>query len=225
MSEAMSLGLVLLALASNLIANQTIGGAHLVAGLALVALLALIAIASRLTAAELGLARPTWVRGVQWGGTAAVLVAAGYATAAVIPSLSDAVSEPTPTSWAAVLRAVLIVVPVGTVIPEELAFRGVLWGLLKRRRSELTATWVSSGLFGLWHVLPSLGGGAANGVVVGIVGDGAGGVAVRVVGTVLFTAAAGVVFCWLRARSDSLLAPMLLHWAVNGFGVVFASLD
>jgi hypothetical protein len=27
-----------------------------------------------------------------------------------------------------------------------------------------------------------------------------------------------VLFCVLRARSNSLLAPLLLHWAVNGFG-------
>ncbi len=44
------------------------------------------------------------------------------------------------------------------------------------------------------------------------------------VGTILFTAAAGVLFCELRVRSDSLLAPMLAHWAVNGLGVIFLQL-
>jgi membrane protease YdiL (CAAX protease family) len=33
-----------------------------------------------------------------------------------------------------------------------------------------------------------------------------------------------VLFCELRARSDSLLAPMLAHWAVNGLGEVFVQL-
>ena len=39
-------------------------------------------------------------------------------------------------------------------------------------------------------------------------------------GTVLFTAASGVVFCELRRRSGSLLAPAGLHWAVNGLSVL-----
>jgi membrane protease YdiL (CAAX protease family) len=46
------------------------------------------------------------------------------------------------------------------------------------------------------------------------------GAALAVAATVLFTAAAGVLFCELRRRSGSLLAPMGLHWAVNAFGYV-----
>ncbi len=39
-------------------------------------------------------------------------------------------------------------------------------------------------------------------------------------GTVLFTGLAGVVFCELRRRSGSLLASAGLHWATNGLGVL-----
>jgi CAAX protease family protein len=84
----------------------------------------------------------------------------------------------------------------------------------------LAATLVSSGLFGLWHVLAALGGGAVNTAIAGLVGGGAAGTAARVVVTVLFTSAAGVVLCWLRLRSGSLLAPILAHWTVNGLGVI-----
>ena len=66
--------------------------------------------------------------------------------------------------------------------------------------------------------MPALGGGSANESVTGVLGGGPGGTVLLVVGTVLFTGLAGVVFCVLRVRSGSLLAPMLLHWAVNGFG-------
>ena len=118
----------------------------------------------------------------------------------------------------------LVVIPLGTVIPEEFAFRGVLWGLLRRRSGRWTATVVSSVLFGFWHVAPALAGGAANQAVDEAVGGGPLGVLVRVAGTVLFTAAAGVVFCELRVRSGSLLAPMLAHWSVNGLGVIFVYL-
>ena len=49
------------------------------------------------------------------------------------------------------------------------------------------------------------------------------GQAISVLGTVLFTSLAGVVFCELRRRSGSLLAPAGLHWAVNGLAVLAAA--
>jgi uncharacterized protein len=45
-----------------------------------------------------------------------------------------------------------------------------------------------------------------------------------VVVTVLFTSLAGIVLCWLRLRSGSLLVPMLAHWTVNGLGAIVALL-
>jgi membrane protease YdiL (CAAX protease family) len=45
-----------------------------------------------------------------------------------------------------------------------------------------------------------------------------------VVGTVAFTALAGVAFSHLRRRSDSVLASAGLHWATNGLGVLFGVL-
>jgi membrane protease YdiL (CAAX protease family) len=106
------------------------------------------------------------------------------------------------------------------VLLEEVAFRGVLWGLLRRARGTVTATVASSLLFGLWHVLPSLGLASANAAVGGVVGSGRPAQAVTVLATMAFTAAAGVVFCELRRRSGSLLAPAGLHWAVNGLSVL-----
>jgi membrane protease YdiL (CAAX protease family) len=111
-------------------------------------------------------------------------------------------------------------IPLGTVLPEELAFRGLLLALLGRRYGVAAGTLLSSGLFGLWHVVASLGGGAANAAMVGVVGGDAAGTMVRVVVTVGFTSLAGVGFCWLRLRSGSLLAPILAHWTVNGLGVI-----
>src|SRR4029450_13456394 len=106
------------------------------------------------------------------------------------------------------------------VVPEELAFRGVLLALLGRRHGVGVATVASSALFGLWHVAASLGGGAANATIAGAGGADAPGTTLRVMVTVLFTSLAGVVLCWLRLRSGSLLAPALAHWTVNGVGVL-----
>ena len=177
---------------------------------------------------------PTWgigsgsgsrymVSGIAVGGGCAALVAVGYGVAFWIPSTRDVVAGSSDGSWPQTLLSVFVVIPLGTVVPEEFAFRGVLWGLLRRRSGRWAATLVSSALFGLWHVAPALAGGPANEAVSGVIGGGAIGVILRVGGTVLFTGAAGVLLCELRARSDSLLAPMFMHWAVNGLGEIFVN--
>jgi len=119
---------------------------------------------------------------------------------------------------------VLVGLPLLTVIPEELAFRGVTWALLRRAAGTRAATLGSSVLFGLWHVLAALGGGPANETAAGALGEGPAGVAARVAGTVLVTFLAGLLLCGLRAVSGRLLAPIGAHWAVNGAGIVLVHL-
>ena len=86
------------------------------------------------------------------------------------------------------------------------------------------ATGVSAALFGLWHVLPALDVTRTNTAI-----RGRGRLAERrrvlvtVLGTVVFTALAGVVFAELRRRSGSVVAPLGLHWATNGLAVVAAA--
>jgi membrane protease YdiL (CAAX protease family) len=46
---------------------------------------------------------------------------------------------------------------------------------------------------------------------------------VTVLATVAFTTVAGLLFAELRRRSGSLLAPIGLHWATNGMGVLAAA--
>ena len=103
-----------------------------------------------------------------------------------------------------------MLIPIGTVLLEEVAFRGVLWGLLWRLGGTVVATAVSSALFGLWHILPSfLRAAVAKDlkVIGSAVGQGRSAQVIAVLGTVLFTAGSGVVFCELRRRSGSILAP------------------
>jgi uncharacterized protein len=220
LSTATALGLVLVVLAGNLVANEA-ADAHVAPGLVLVACLTAISWAARLTPSDLGLSRTTWTRGLRWGAAGAVVVAVSYVVVWALSRVRGAVPEPWESTWPATLVAALVLVPFGTVLPEELAFRGVLWTLLTRARGELVATLVSSALFGLWHVLPALGGGPLNHALKSAVGPGTMGIAVVVIGTMVFTAIAGTLLCELRRRSDSLLAPILLHWAVNGLGTIF----
>jgi uncharacterized protein len=219
-----AVGLVLVALAAGLAADRVVGGAHLAVGLVLAACLLAVARACGLTAADLGLARSAWPAGLRWGAAAAALVGAAYALAYLVAPVREVLPEDQSDTGRATLWAVLVVIPLGTVVPEELAFRGLLLAQLGRRRGVLAATLLSSGLFGLWHVLPSLGGGAANAAMTDVVGGDAAGTALRVAVTVASTSVAGVVLCWLRLRSGSLLAPILAHWTVNGLGVIVAAL-
>ena len=207
-------------LLTSLVANRLVPPAHLVIGLVSVAVLAVVARAAALTPAELGLVR--WRSGLRWGGASAAAVVLGYAVALGVAR--DALARSADPGWPAALAGALVIVPLGTVLAEELAFRGVLWALFRRRYGERSATVLSSVLFGLWHVLPALGGGPANEVAAGALGGGPAGTVARVLGPVLVTTVGGAVFCWLRVRSGSLLAPVLLHWALNGLGLLAVQL-
>jgi uncharacterized protein len=194
-----------------------------VAGPLIALLLLLLARWAGLSWAQLGLGTGTLVAGLIWGGVAVGLVAGAYAVGLAVPvsrRLFLDARHRVGASQAA--RRALLVVPLGVVVLEEVAFRGVVWGLVEVEHGTAWATAVSSVLFGLWHVLPALDGARAS------TGPGEpvppGGVLVRqVLGTVLFTTVAGLVFALLRDRSGSLLAPFLLHWATNGLGILAAA--
>ena len=220
-----AVGLVVLALAAAKVVDRAVPGVHVAVGLGLVGCLVVIARTQGLTAADLGLARSSWATGLRWGAAAAVLVGAAYALASVIGPVGEALPDGAGGGLGrTALWTVLVVIPLGTVLPEELAFRGLLLSLLGRRYGLVAGTLLSSGLFGLWHVVASLGGGTANATMTSVVGADAAGTVLRVIVTVVFTSLAGVVLCGLRLRSDSLIAPVLAHWTVNGLGVIVAVL-
>ncbi|MFJ3759519.1 CPBP family intramembrane glutamic endopeptidase [Streptomyces sp. NPDC090080] len=170
--------------------------------------------------AELGLGRNTLADGLRWAVALTGIVAAVYLCGALLPvtrglfadQRTDALSGPQ-----AAFKA-LVAVPVGTVLLEEIAFRGVLFALLRRLRTATTAAVLSSVLFGLWHILPSLDLDEDKPTLGAVFGHSVTGAVLVDVGAVLFTAVAGCLLCWLRDRSGSLLAPMALHWAVNALG-------
>jgi uncharacterized protein len=173
---------------------------------------------------ELGLGQGTWRRGLLWALVAIGAVAVVFAVGALLPLTRSAFRDTRyDFGWGHALLTAFALIPLGTVVFEEVAFRGVLWGLLRRRHGTWVATSVSSVLFGLWHVLPSLGLAASDQALGSTVGRGTSGQTVSVLGTVLFTGLAGVVFWERRRHSGSLLAPAGLHWATNGLGVLVAA--
>jgi uncharacterized protein len=169
----------------------------------------------------LGLGRESLEPGLRWAGALVAAVLLGYLVAVALPATRQAFADTRATSLsgAALLGHLLVRVPLGTALLEEVAFRGVVYAMVERRRGVRAAVVGSSLLFGLWHVLPSLGLRRANAAVADVLGSGPAG---AVVAAVAATTLAGVVFCELRRRSGGLVAPFALHWALNALGLLVA---
>lgn len=147
-----------------------------------------------------------------------------YLVAAVVPATREAFGDERVaelTTAEVILRA-LVKVPLGTVLLEEVAFRGVLLAMLWRRIGIWPAIIGSSIVFGFWHVLPSLGLATSNDALGAAVGTSSSGQLLGVMFAVATTFIAGLVFCELRRRFGHLIVPMALHWATNGLGYLFA---
>src|SRR3954447_22426931 len=176
-----------------------------------------------LTWAQLGLGRDRLLAGTRWGLAAIGLVESVCVIGVLLPLTRPAFQDVRyhlPLGEA--LRSAFVVIPLGTVVLEELAFRSVLWGMFSRHLRPWQVLVGTSVVFGFWHVLPALHVGATNRGVSEAVG-GAGSAAV-VVGTVALTAVGGLVFGELRRRSGSVVASAGAHWATNALGVLFGLL-
>ena len=175
--------------------------------------------------AHMGMSRATVGRGLRMGlGLSAVIVGA-YGAALALPLTRDLfVDNPSELSGPALAYKVLVEIPLGTVLLEEIAFRGVLPAMLRdrvrpSRRAGFTADSIAAGLFGLWHILPASDVSGANSIFRDTLPGATGHVAV-VLGNVLATAVAGMGLSWMRNHSDSVVAPAAVHTTVNGVGSV-----
>jgi membrane protease YdiL (CAAX protease family) len=176
-----------------------------------------------LTWAELGLGRARMVPGLCWGLGAVGVVSAVYVLGVLLPLTRPTFQDTRyHLSVGDALFTALVVIPLGTVVLEEIGFRSVLWGALARHCTPRQVLVTTSVLFGFWHVLPSLRLGSTNPGVSAALG--AGGTVLVVAATVVFTAIGGLVFGELRRRSDSVLASVGAHWATNALGVLFGLL-
>lgn len=213
---------LVLLVAVNLIIGFGPAGIGLIAGPAVAVVLVGLARRMGLTWHDLGMSRHTWRRGAVYGGIALLVVGAVYAIGALLPLTSAMFLDVRyDIAIGSALFVALVIIPVKTVLLEEIAFRGVLFGLFKHRFGMAWAAGVSSVLFGLWHILPALGLDKQNKALDAATDPGS--QLLVVAGVVAFTAVAGLVFAELRRRSGSVLASAGLHWATNGLGVLLSS--
>jgi membrane protease YdiL (CAAX protease family) len=195
-----------------------LGGVWL--GLAGAAGLLALARAFGLTWAQLGLGADRLRRGWPWAVAMVGVVGAVYLLALALPDTRAAFLDPRYRMGVdQALLTAFVLIPLRTVLLEEVAFRSVLWGMLRRHMGGVGVLVVSSVLFGLWHVLPALDLAAGRGLAVDPGRRLLSSVLV-VAGTVAVTGLGGVVAGELRRRSGSLLASAGMHWATNGLGVL-----
>ncbi len=164
---------------------------------------------------ELGLARAHLGAGFRVGALAALAVAAVIVVLVAIPGSRGYFDDKNVAAASTAERVFepLVGIPLGTVVFEEIIFRGVLLGALLRWGTRRRAVIVTSVVFGFWHLPPAL-------------TDAHGKTAIEaagvILGTIAVTTAAGVLFALLRLRSGSLLAPIMAHIATNSFAYVGA---
>ena len=218
-------GVVVAALVTVNIAEHVLSGGLWLGPVAAAALL-VFARWSGLSWSQLGLHRDRLRSGLVWGLGAVVLVAAVYLVGVLVPLTRTAFLDARYHLGApGALLSAFVVIPLSTILLEEVAFRSVLWGMLARHATKWRVLLTSSALFGLWHILPSLHLATSNqGVANAMRGAGPAAGVLVVVGIVAFTAAGGVVAGELRRRSGSLLASAGMHWATNSLGVLFGLL-
>jgi membrane protease YdiL (CAAX protease family) len=112
----------------------------------------------------------------------------------------------------------LIILPLKTVLFEELVFRGIIPAIFDKLRGVKFAIVGSAILFGLWHLATGLG---LNGdlksnniVLPGFV---------ILAFIFMVTSVAGLILGYLRYKSDSLLTPIIIHWFINASALILAA--
>ena len=109
----------------------------------------------------------------------------------------------------------LVRFPLGTALFEELAFRGVIYGMWRRSgASNAAASLAAAATFGIWHIIPANQALNANPLTAGF-SSRQSRAEVVVAGTII-TSLASLAFTWMREQSGSLIAPWITHSAING---------
>jgi membrane protease YdiL (CAAX protease family) len=176
--------------------------------------------AARLNLNKIGLSKIRLKVGLKYGG----MVIAFFLTVMIIVYFIDKTAFKDPRyhhSFFRALYSVMLILPLKTIFFEELAFRGILPAIVLKIKSERRfATIVSALAFGLWHILSATKVGDYNLTSTIAVPN-----ILVVLGIFIATSVIGYLFCELRWRSGSLVAPIVVHWFINGFGTLLAALS
>jgi uncharacterized protein len=173
---------------------------------------------------DMGLGWSYLLPGFIWGAACIGLITAVYLIGSAFKRTRTAFHDErmSELTGSRMMFQALVEVPFGTVLLEEIAFRAVLLSMLIRRFGLVWGVVIGSVVFGLWHILPSIGTHEQNPALGSVVGEGRRGNILAIALSVLTTTLAGILFAALRLLSGSVLAPMGFHWATNGLGYAFS---
>ena len=181
-----------------------------------------VALRGGMTRTQLGLGREGVGRGVRFGLAVFLLVLVVVIIGAFIPATSAFMDDDrVQVGVGGLARELVLSILIGTVIPEELLFRGVILGAGLQQWRPGRAMLVSSVLFACWHIAPTLATAGGNAELSGAATTVLGRLAL-VAGAMVSTFIAGLVFAWLRVRSASLVAPVIAHLSTNGVAFTVA---
>src|ERR1700741_3146473 len=154
----LDIGVVVVVLAlTNLIAHFTTPWASIATVPAAAVGLAILMRANGLDWTDLGLDREHWKSGLGYALGAVVVVASVIAVGVLLPMTRPMFMNNHYATISGALIASMVLIPLQTVIPEELAFRSVLHGALNRAWGFRGVALAGSLVVGLWHVATSLG--------------------------------------------------------------------
>lgn len=169
---------------------------------------------------ELGLSWRTMARGTAFGlgaaGLILVVVAVGSMLSTSDPQAARLVASRAEVGPMGLAFELLVRIPLGTVLLEAIAFRGVLFAAVQRVRTTAAAVVVTSIAFGLWHIGPTLHDLRDLGAVLDPLAT--------VAAVVVVTTLGGVLFAGLRLLGRNVVTSALAHWSMNAAGLVAAVL-
>ena len=217
--------IIAIATYANIISNLVLDPAwHIPFQLGILGIAMLIATRAGTTWTSMGLRKDRAKRGFIVGGVIigliTVVFAIAIAAAAVFPDLRTMFQNTevleNSTGW--VLFQAFVRIPLATAFYEEMLFRGVIFGMLTRRHSPLLAAAITSLLFGMWHIAPTIAD-PPNAQL-----DPSGILEILKLGVfaVAATAPAGLVFLWVRLYANSIWAAVLAHIGTNSVGMLAA---
>jgi len=171
---------------------------------------------------SIGLSVDTLLRGFIIGLITSSLIISAVYLVAQIPLLNRFFTD---TPFARMSRRrlgteVAMRIPLSTALLEEVLFRGVLLGLFLQFHDTVVALLLMSICFGLWHIAGEVRRLETQHTARPLLRTANGQQWATIVGIVAATGAAGFVFGVLRIWSGSLLAPWLVHWAINASGAL-----
>jgi membrane protease YdiL (CAAX protease family) len=171
-----------------------------------------------ITNEDIGITKQGLIKSILWGvGLAALIVLPFLIILWLRPFLGLNIKPPklpidsiSHLLWRTVIR-----IPLGTALFEEFLFRGILFGYFVKKITAMKTIFISSAFFMVWHFTPTFLTVRSNFGIEGIL-LGTGFFIILLLGGFV----AGLLFGWIRYKSNNLIGCILSHAIINSMALV-----